>query len=223
MIKSLIFDMDGTLFQTDKILETALEDTFVHLRTVNVWDKETPIEKYREIMGVPLPVVWATLLPHQSKEIRHEANELFHEKLIYHIEQGNGALYPHVEEVFQQLKENGYHLYIASNGLVSYLQAIVAHYRLDKWVTETFSIEQIDSQNKSDLVGVIIQKYNIHTSAVIGDRLSDIRAAKDNGLISIGCRFDFAQENELAQADIVINSLTELNEAIERLNKVHIE
>jgi adenosylhomocysteine nucleosidase len=28
MIQSLVFDMDGTLFQTDKILERALEDVF---------------------------------------------------------------------------------------------------------------------------------------------------------------------------------------------------
>ena len=55
MIQSLIFDMDGTLFQTDKILELALDDTFEHLRSMNKWSNATPIEKYREIMGVPLP------------------------------------------------------------------------------------------------------------------------------------------------------------------------
>ena len=28
MLQALIFDMDGTLFQTDKILELSLDDTF---------------------------------------------------------------------------------------------------------------------------------------------------------------------------------------------------
>ena len=55
-----------------------------------------------------------------------------------------------------------------------------------------------------------MNKYNVEKGAVIGDRLSDIKAAKDNSLIAIGCNFDFAQENELAQADIIINSLVEL-------------
>ncbi len=45
---------------------------------------------------------------------------------------------------------------------------------------------------------------------MIGDRLSDIRAAKDNGFIAIGCQFDFAQENELAVADFIINDFLEL-------------
>mgnify|MGYP001333899830 CR=1 FL=1 len=84
------------------------------------------------------------------------------------------------------------------------------YYGLDEWVTETFSIEQIDSLNKADLVKRIIEKYDISKGTVVGDRLSDIKAAKENGLVSIGCHFDFAQEEELAQANIVIDDLTEL-------------
>ena len=61
MLRSVIFDMDGTLFQTDTILEIALEETFAYLRSQNKWDSETPLEKYREIMGVPLPKVWGNI------------------------------------------------------------------------------------------------------------------------------------------------------------------
>ena len=57
-----------------------------------------------------------------------------------------------------------------------------------------------------------MNKYDIKEAAVVGDRLSDINAAKDNGLIAIGCNFDFAQEDELAQADIVIDDLLELKD-----------
>ena len=34
MVRAVIFDMDGTLFQTDKILELSLDDTFEHLRSI---------------------------------------------------------------------------------------------------------------------------------------------------------------------------------------------
>lgn len=83
---------------------------------------------------------------------------------------------------------------------------------MDHWVTETFSIQQIQSLNKSDLVQQIIVKYGISNGAVIGDRLSDIHAAKDNGLVAIGCNFDFAKSDELSQADIIIEDLIELKE-----------
>lgn len=219
MSQSLIFDMDGTLFQTDKILELSLEDAFNHLRSLNKWDTVTPIDKYREIMGVPLPKVWETLLPNHSIEVREQTDAYFLERLIGNISSGKGALYPNVKDVFSYLKRNSCSIYIASNGLKEYLKAIVSYYNLDNWVTETFSIQQIESLNKSDLVQSIIKKYDFTNGMVVGDRLSDINAAKDNGLVSIGCNFDFAREDELSQADIVIDDLIELKAILAKLNK----
>lgn len=214
MATAVIFDMDGTLFQTDKILELALDDTFSHLRSLNLWTADTPIDTYREIMGVPLPTVWEILLPEHSNEIRQQADAYFLEKLVVNIKSGKGALYPNVPEIFRFLRENNLKIFIASNGLTEYLQAIVTYYNLEKWVTETFSIEQIHSLHKGDLVKIIIDKYEIKRGAVVGDRISDIHAAKDNGLFAIGCNFDFANETELTQADYVINDLSELQHII---------
>ncbi|QQZ09917.1 HAD hydrolase-like protein [Heyndrickxia vini] len=219
MLQSIIFDMDGTLFQTDKILEVSLDDTFNHLRSLNLWDTNTPIDKYREIMGVPLPKVWEALLPYHSIEVRKQTDAFFLKRLIENIRSGKGDLYPNVKETFTFLKENNYSIYIASNGLVEYLQAIVSYYHLDNWVTETFSIQQIQTLNKSDLVKKIIKKYSITNAAVVGDRLSDIKAAKENELLAIGCNFDFAQENELEQADFVIDDLIELKTILPRAGK----
>ena len=214
MSYTMIFDMDGTLFQTDKILEMSLEETFLYLRSKGLWDKQAPVKEYREIMGVPLQVVWETLMPNHSNDIRAKVNIIFLEKLIENIHAGHGALYPNVEEVLDYLATEKYSLFIASNGLPEYLAAIVDYYKLNRWIKETFSIQQIQSQNKSDLVRTIIEKYAIEQGAVIGDRLSDIQAAKDNNLLAIGCNFDFAQEDELAQADEIIDDLAQLKELV---------
>ena len=220
MSLALIFDMDGTLFQTNKILEISLEDTFDNLRSQNRWNKETPLKKYQEIMGVPLPVVWETLLPDATNEWRESANVFFHERLIANINAGKGALYPNTKELFRYLKNKGHSLFIASNGQTEYLKAIVSYYGLDQWVTETFSIQQIHTQNKTDLVTEIIKQHGITNGMVIGDRLSDIQAAKQNNLHSIGCRFDFSQEHELAQADFVINDLMEIRNVLQSFQLV---
>jgi len=210
--------MDGTLFQTDKILEMSLDDTFNHLRTLNQWDMSTPIDKYREIMGVPLPKVWEALLPTHSDEIRKYTDDYFLKRLVENIRNGKGALYPNVKEIFSFLKENNCSVYIASNGLKEYLEAIVDYYELNNWVTETFSIQQIQTLDKGDLVKTIIKKYDIKSAAVVGDRLSDINAAKDNNLLAVGCNFDFAQADELAQADVVIDDLIELKTIVLKIN-----
>lgn len=44
MQKALIFDMDGTLFQTDRILELSLDDTFNYLRTQGKWEGKPPLK-----------------------------------------------------------------------------------------------------------------------------------------------------------------------------------
>ncbi|MCZ0874922.1 HAD hydrolase-like protein [Peribacillus sp. AS_2] len=213
MSKAIIFDMDGTLFQTNLILEPALEATFEVLRKENLWDKKTPIEQYRGIMGVPLPVVWETLCPNHSLEIRVKSNEIFHKKLIELIQAQKGALYAGVESTLNELSKK-YPLFIASNGQIEYLQAIVETYNLDRFIQDTYSIQLIKFGNKSDLVQMVKNKNQIEKGYVVGDRSSDISAAKDNELIAVGVNFDFAQEDELKQADFVVNNFKEILELV---------
>lgn len=215
-MKAIIFDMDGTLFQTGKILEQSLEEAFAVLRERGEWQGAAPIDEYRNIMGVPLPAVWEALLPGKSEETKREMDAYFLERLIVNISEGKGELYPDVKGVLAELVAEGYRVFIASNGLVRYLAAIVEYYGLNEWVTETFSIEQASTSDKGELVRIIKEKYGVTEGAVVGDRLSDIRAAKANDLFAVGCRFDFAQEQELKEADAVIDNLADLREVLKR-------
>ncbi|MET2871279.1 HAD hydrolase-like protein [Exiguobacterium profundum] len=216
MKHAVIFDMDGTLFRTDLILELALDETFDYLRSEEKWIGPIPIDQYRNIMGVPLPVVWNTLLPQCDEQTREEVDAYFLTRLIKNIQNGNGALYAGVFELFERLNQLNHPIFIASNGLVDYLQAIVTHYELDRWITATYSIQQIDTLDKADLVAEIVNKYELQDGFVVGDRLSDISAARANGLISIGCRFDFAQEAELKEADYIVNHLSEVLDIVSK-------
>lgn len=215
-MKAIIFDMDGTLFQTGKILEQSLEEAFAVLRERGEWQGAAPIDEYRNIMGVPLPAVWEALLPGKSEETKREMDAYFIERLIVNISEGKGELYPDVKGVLAELVAEGYRVFIASNGLVRYLAAIVEYYGLNEWVTETFSIEQASTSDKGELVRIIKEKYGVTEGAVVGDRLSDIRGAKANDLFAVGCRFDFAQEQELKEADAVIDNLADLREVLKR-------
>lgn len=105
-------------------------------------------------------------------------------------------------------------IYIASNGLRAYLEAIVDYYGLDKWISEVFSIEDLQSLDKSVLVKAALEKHDIREAVLVGDRISDIKAAKENGLLSIGCHFDFSKEEELVHADFVVNDLLEIKEIL---------
>ncbi len=209
MQTAIIFDMDGTLFQTNLILEPALERTFEYLRQNNLWSSDTPIEKYREIMGVPLNVVWNSLCPDHSDKIREKSNHYFQAALIEEIRQGNGALYENILPTLQSLSDS-YPLFIASNGETPYLQAIMSTYNLERWIKGCYSIDIIPSKNKSHLVERIIKEQDIVSGFVVGDRASDINAATDNNLIAIAVNFDFAQLEEIKKAHHIIEQFPQL-------------
>lgn len=220
MNSAVIFDMDGTLFQTNLILEPALEATFENLRQKGQWTGPTPIEKYREIMGVPLSVVWETLCPEHTLHMREQSNRLFQFALIEEIKSCNGALYEEVESTLMKLSDK-YPLFIASNGQTAYLHAISETYQLTRWIKGIYSIDLIASGNKSELVSTVLKENNIHSGFVVGDRSSDIQAAFDNNLISIGVRFDFSLETELEKANYIVNKFGEIETIIKNELNIH--
>ncbi|BCB03553.1 HAD hydrolase-like protein [Bacillus sp. KH172YL63] len=219
MKAAMIFDMDGTIFQTNRILENALQDAFQYLRDQGMWKGAAPLDEYKEIMGVPLPVVWGTLLPHHPVDVRKTMNEIFHERLIENIYRGNGSLYPHAADLFEYLSQRGYPIYIASNGQPKYLKAIVEHYRLGRWISDYYSIQSIQSGDKGELIRSIKEEHQLSYGMVIGDRLSDFMAAHANQFLSVGCAFDFSQAHELAEADIVVDDLIEVKKFLEKVKE----
>lgn len=52
---------------------------------------------------------------------------------------------------------------------------------------------------------------------VIGDRFHDIETAVKNGLSSIGCGYGYSDGSELLAADIIVNDITEIPAAVEKL------
>ena len=86
---------------------------------------------------------------------------------------------------------------------------------IKKWIKSIYVIGLIASGNKSELVATVLKENNIQSGFVVGDRSSDIQAALDNHLTSIGVRFDFAQENELEKADYIVNRFDEISAIIE--------
>lgn len=165
-------------------------------------------------MGVPLPVFWETLCPEHSPQIREQSNQLFQLALIEQIKMGNGALYEGVKSTSTKLAQTQ-PLFIASNGQNDYLQAIAETYNLTKWIKGIYSIDLITSGNKSELVATVLKENDILNGFVVGDRSSDIQAALDNDLLSIGVRFDFAQEKELEKAEYVVNQFADILAIIE--------
>ncbi|GAB3071302.1 HAD hydrolase-like protein [Salinicoccus sesuvii] len=214
MNKAVFFDMDGTLYKTELILGDALNQTLNKLDTLNIRYVEQPMNKYKKIMGVPMTEVWNQLLVTRSEEDIKSANGLLQEHLITNINDGKGELYQGVEEVLSHIKEQRYNIYIISNGEKAYLDAICEHHNLEGLVDGVYSINLINTSDKSDLVKKVIEEESVKAHYMVGDRASDFKAGKDNNIEIIGCRFYFSNDEELKEADYTVDSFRTIKQII---------
>ncbi|MGY0373125.1 HAD hydrolase-like protein [Clostridium sp. JNZ J1-5] len=216
---AVLFDMDGTLFQTEKIVAPALDKTYDHLRKIGKWEGETPVEKCLSVLGSTLPEIWKTLLPEESEDIRKEADKLFLKNLIIEIKGGRGQLYEGVIETLKEISEMGIQIFIASNGLEEYIDAVSKYYQLKRFVTDFYSSGKFKCSSKIQLIEMLLKNYNIQNAIMVGDRKSDIEAAVENNIWSIGCNFGFASSDELKDANYIVNKFNEIIPIVKSIHK----
>ncbi|WP_421617309.1 HAD family hydrolase [Brevibacillus sp. TJ4] len=208
---AILFDMDGTLLQTETLSTPAFQRTFDQLREQGIWDGPTPSEEQLvSVLGMTVEQVWNTLLPGAVEEVQHAADRLLLQNEIKLIHERVTELYPGVVETLHHLHEQGIPLFVASNGQEKYIEAICAEYGLTDLFTDLYSAGRFQTRSKNDLVGKLLRDYEIKQAVMVGDRRSDIEAGKANGLFTIGCDFGFAGEGELDGADRLIASFSEL-------------
>lgn len=216
---AVLFDMDGTLFQTEKIIAPALDKTYDYLREIGKWQGETPVEKCLSVLGSTLTEIWRTLLPGESEDIRKEADKLFLKNLIIEIKEGRGQLYEGVLDTLKEISDMGIQIFIASNGLEEYIDAISGYYQLKKYITDFYSSGKFKCSSKVELVEMLLKDYNIQNAIMVGDRKSDIEAAIKNNIWSIGCNFGFANADELKNANYIVNKFSEITPIVKSVHK----
>lgn len=216
---AVLFDMDGTLFKTEKILVSVLDKTFDYLREKGQWEGEPPFEECKKLLGSTLEELWCSLLPDKTEDIRKEADRVFLQNMVQEIGFGKGELYPRVLEVLKEINSMKIPIFIASNGLEGYIDSINKYYGLHEFITDFYSSGRFKCSSKVELVERLLEDYKIKNAVMVGDRKSDIEAANKNNLVSIGCNFGFANSDELKEATYHINGFDEIIPLIKKLHK----
>ncbi len=215
--EAMLFDLDGTLFQTETLLLPAYDAAFDEMRAEGTYTGETPpAERILSSLGMLLEHIWERVLPESSIEVRNRADVLLlhHQKVM--LEQGIGALYPGVLETLTALHARGVKLFVASNGLEVYVREVIANLGLGHLFTDLYSAGQYETRSKVDLVRILLETHGITSAWMVGDRSSDVEAGKENGLPVVGCRYaEFGKAMELDGADMIITSFSQLLDWVE--------
>jgi len=210
--EAMIFDMDGTLFQTETMLIGAYEKTFDALRLEGLFEGETPpVDLMLSSLGMLLGAIWQRVMPDASEETHRRADDLFLEYEMEELELGRGKLYDGVAETLRELHERGVRLFVASNGLELYVKEVARHMGIAPLFERLYSAGEFRTKSKVDLVRRLMDDNGVTTAWMVGDRSSDVEAGRENGLVVVGCDYAaFRSEGELDEAHIRIQDFPAL-------------
>lgn len=218
MPEAMLFDLDGTLFRTETLLIPAYHATFDRLREEGLFAGPTPPQSIiLGSLGMLLEHIWMRVMPDAPKETHRRADELLLELQLEGLRQGGGELYEGVEETLRTLHARGIRLFVASNGLEPYVKGVVVAKGLSSCFEGLFSAGEHRTKSKVDLVKLLLDRHEVRSAWMVGDRSSDVEAGQANGLVTVGCDYaGFRSEGELEGCDVRISTFTGLLKLLEK-------
>lgn len=198
-IDAWIFDLDGTLVDSWPGIVRAMGHACDYFGV-----PAFPEADLRASVGRPLPAWCADLF---GEDRAMEATRVYRE---YYAERGwlEYASYPGVPELLARIGPR----FVATSKLQRFAEMMVARegWRFDA----VYGVAPEDRDDKVAMLARLIREHALDPSrtAMVGDRASDVLAAKANGLVPIGVTFGFGTREELeaAGAATIVDSLGEL-------------
>ena len=214
---NLIFDYDGTLHNTMKIYELSFRKAYAYL--VSIGKAEERVIERNEIsswLGYSGEEMWKRFLPELEQEYRENARRIIGKEMAESLDSGEAELFCGVKEVLTKLKEKGHTLLFLSNCRVRYQERHTQKFGIDKLFDVFYPAEkfgfipkyEIFRQFRDDFEGDFI---------MIGDRFHDMEVAEKNNIFSIGCAYGYGNADELKNADVIVNDVREIPDAVNRI------
>ncbi len=217
MIKAVIFDCDGTVYDVKAVYMgeiTGLRRVFKELEIkAGIPNKEDIMSR----VGKPKPDFFRGLIPEkyfrQACLLAYKYTEEDSEGLV---KAKKGTLYAGTIKTLKQLKKKGIKLGLVTNGGKGYIRAVAGTYSLQNVFDVILSVEEIRG-DKGDLVKAALKKLKAKPgeALMVGDRKSDIGAARKVGCKAVAVTYGYGKRGELEGADFVIHDLKELVEIAE--------
>lgn len=205
--ENIFFDFDGTIADSSPgIIEC------VH-HAISCAGMDCPCEEsIKGIIGPPLPTMIKKLYP----DIDQDRFDIMFREYRKHYETAGVSgvvLYDGVYELLCELHRLGKRLFVVSSKPEIYLRQICGNCSLSHMFEEITGVDLTTSPlTKTELLAQLLEssqadKYN---SVMVGDTASDIKAAQENGIDSIGVTFGFGSFQEPYIPAYLCHSVNEL-------------
>jgi len=208
LIKTIIFDFDGTLVDSEKAIYQCFQSITNFLAPERI-DYAKNI-----LIGPPLRDTVSEILgPHHQDKL-NEFVELFIEM---HDEQAikNTQPYPGVIEILKKLRSKKILMAVATNKRYSPTIKLINHFDWQEYFT---SIECSDSQsqirNKDEMIQEILKNTNFTKAFFVGDTVNDGLSANLNQLPFILARYGYGRDQDWSKVNVK-KSIQKFSEVLE--------
>ncbi len=217
MIKTVIFDMDGVLIDSEPVHHKAYINHFKELEI------EVDDQMYASFVGGSTKNIYTRIkdsfgLPQSIAELVNRKRELFTKE----FEQDNSLqLIDGVLEFIQELHQNGVQLIVASSSSHSNINMVFEKFGLNPYFTAKVSGEDFPQSKPDPAIfnkAVELSGHKKEECIIIEDSTNGIKAANAAGVYVIGFKSNNSIQN-YETAEMLISSYDELSyEIIKQIN-----
>lgn len=207
--KGIIFDMDGTLWDS----AGGVAQSWTRVANAE-YDKKRIITKedIQRVMGKTMDKIAEILFPDLEEKARLELIDHCGEYENNYLRENGGILYPDLEETLKKLQEK-YHLYIVSNCQSGYIEAFLDHY--DFWhYFEDMECYGNNLCSKGENIRLIADRNHLTKAIYVGDIQGDYEATMEAGLTFVHAAYGFGT---IAEETAKINCFAQLPEVAAKI------
>lgn len=200
---SMIFDVDGTLWDATEIVAGAWTDI-----ARREYDPKTTITapQLRGLFGRLLPDIAAALFPRETPKRQMELIEICceaeHQALL---KTPKAPIYPGLEETLQVLSKK-YRLFIVSNCQAGYIEVFLRCTGFAPYFQDHLCPGDT-GRPKGDNITAIIQKHHLDSPVYIGDTKGDQQASQQAGIPFVYASYGYGQVDP---PDLTISRISDL-------------
>ena len=202
MKKSIIVDLDGTLWDTSKEIEQ------VWINIAKNYKIKINENKIKAIMGFTKNEIIEYLFKGNNKA-GNEFIKKCQEKENEYLRENGGHIYKNTIRTVVDLA-NKYDLYIVSNCQSGYIETFLEYYSIENYFKD-YECSGNTGFSKDTNIKLVIDRNNIAKAVYIGDTIKDYESANKNGLPFIWAEYGFGECNAYHKKISDISDLLKLD------------
>jgi HAD superfamily hydrolase (TIGR01509 family) len=215
MIQTVIFDMDGVIVDTEPVHRYAYYKQFEEL------DIEVTEAMYTSFTGFSTRNTFQTLK--EQFQLEHEVEDLIQRKRNIFNDafdtKEDLELLDGVRTLIEDLHQNGIQLILASSASKVTIDRVFTRFGLHDFFTHIVSGEDFPKSKPHPAIFEHAASLSIapkENCIVIEDSTNGVRAAKAAGIYCVGYVSEHSKDQDLDEADLVINHFKELSAQVIR-------